>query len=83
MYLAKVSVMLKESVLDPQGQAVTHALHNLNHNEIRDIRIGKYIEIRLEAENRGKAEALVREYCEKLLANSVIENFRFEVEPLS
>ena len=83
MYLAKVYVMLKESVLDPQGQAVVHALHDLNHREVQDLRIGKYIEVKLNADDIQHAQKLAKEYCEVLLANPVIESYRFDVEMMS
>jgi len=79
MYIAKVYVTLKESVLDPQGQAVVHALHELNHKEVSDIRVGKYIEVKLSADDISHAEKLTKEYCEVLLANPVIETYRYEV----
>ena len=78
--LAKVYVTPKRGVLDPQGNAVAHALHSLGFAEVGDVRIGKYMEIRIEDGSREKATTRVREMCEKLLANQVIEDFRFEVE---
>lgn len=80
MFLARVFVQLKESVLDPQGQAVTGALHHLGHTEVEDVRIGKYIEVRLSLKDRGEAEEKVKDYCENLLANTVIESYHFELE---
>jgi len=82
MYLAKIYVQLKESVLDPQGQAVIHALHDLGYNEARDVRIGKYVEVKLEAPDRETATERVDRYCDTLLANPVIETYRFELEEL-
>ena len=79
-YLARVYVQLNESVLDPQGQAVTGALHDMGYSEARDVRIGKYVEVRLEAADESEARAKVDEYCDKLLANPVIETYRFELE---
>jgi len=78
--LAKVYVTPKRGVLDPQGNAVAHALHSLGFAEVGDVRIGKYMEIRIADGSREKATTRVREMCEKLLANQVIEDFRFEVE---
>jgi phosphoribosylformylglycinamidine synthase subunit PurS len=78
--LAKVYVTPKRGVLDPQGKAVEHALRSLGFGEVGDVRIGKYMEIRLDDGSREQAAARVREMCEKLLANRVIEDFRFEVE---
>jgi phosphoribosylformylglycinamidine synthase PurS subunit len=78
--LAKVYVTPKRGVLDPQGKAVEHALRSLGFGEVGDVRIGKYMEIRLDDGSREQAAARVREMCEKLLANQLIEDFRFEVE---
>ncbi|XYY60113.1 phosphoribosylformylglycinamidine synthase subunit PurS [Bacillus velezensis] len=79
MYKVKVYVSLKESVLDPQGSAVRHALHSMTYNEVQDVRIGKYMELTIEKSDRD-LDALVKEMCEKLLANTVIEDYRYEVE---
>ena len=76
---AKVYVTPKRGVLDPQGKAVEHALQSLGFAEVGDVRIGKYIEIQLQEATAGQATARVREMCEKLLANQVIEDFRFEI----
>jgi phosphoribosylformylglycinamidine synthase subunit PurS len=78
--VAKVYVTPKKGVLDPQGKAVAQALRTLGFGEVGDVRIGKYVEIRLEGRKPSEAEPRVREMCEKLLANGVIEDFRFEVE---
>jgi len=77
---ATVHVTLKNGVLDPQGKAVEHALGTLGFNGIQGARIGKYIELDLAETNADKAETQVTEMCEKLLANTVIENFRVEVD---
>ncbi|MCA1215428.1 phosphoribosylformylglycinamidine synthase subunit PurS [Bacillus amyloliquefaciens] len=79
MYKVKVYVSLKESVLDPQGSAVQHALHSMTYNEVQDVRIGKYMELTIEKSDRD-LDALVKEMCENLLANTVIEDYRYEVE---
>jgi len=76
---AKVYVTPKRGVLDPQGKAVQQALQTLGFAEVGDVRIGKYIEIQLQDASREQATARVREMCEKLLANQVIEDFRFEI----
>lgn len=78
---AKVYVTLKTGVLDPQGKAVEQALHALGFKEVGDVRIGKYLEIALNGATREDAEKRVREMCEKLLANMVIEEYRFEIVP--
>ncbi|MGL4819320.1 MAG: phosphoribosylformylglycinamidine synthase subunit PurS [Bacilli bacterium] len=79
MFKVKVYVTLRESVLDPQGQAVNDALHTLGYSEVSDVRIGKYIELTVNEMN-DTTEARVREMCEKLLVNVVIEDFRYDVE---
>jgi phosphoribosylformylglycinamidine synthase subunit PurS len=79
MYKVKVYVTLRESVLDPQGTAVKGALHSLSYNEVQDVRIGKFMELMIEKSERNIDE-LVREMCEKLLANTVIEDYRYEIE---
>lgn len=77
--LAKVYVTPKRGVLDPQGKAVAQALHSLGFDEVGDVRIGKYMEIRLDGDGADAVGARVREMCQKLLANGVIEDFRFEI----
>ncbi|MDP4163182.1 MAG: phosphoribosylformylglycinamidine synthase subunit PurS [Bacillota bacterium] len=79
MFKVKVFVTLRESVLDPQGEAVKSSLHSLNYPEISDVRIGKYMELHLEKTDREIKE-VVHEMCGRLLANTVIEDYRFEVE---
>jgi phosphoribosylformylglycinamidine synthase subunit PurS len=79
MYKVKVFVTLKESVLDPQGTAVKNSLNSLNYKEIADVRIGKYMELIVDKSDRNLDE-VVNEVCDKLLANPVIENYRYEVE---
>ena len=76
---AKVYVTLKKSVLDPQGKTVQHALSSLGFNEVKDVRIGKYIELELNGMDKSKAEAKIKTMCEKLLANTVIEEYRYEL----
>jgi phosphoribosylformylglycinamidine synthase PurS subunit len=75
----KVHVTLKNGVLDPQGKAIAHALTGLGFDGINDVRQGKYIELELAEKDRAKAEAAVRQMCEKLLANTVIENYAIEM----
>lgn len=78
--MARVTVILKDGVLDPQGKAVAKALQSLGFGSVREVRVGKYIEVTLNGPDRTKAETQVREMCEKLLANTVIESFRYEIE---
>ncbi|NOR54899.1 MAG: phosphoribosylformylglycinamidine synthase subunit PurS [Sulfurovum sp.] len=76
---AVVNVFLKEGVLDPQGKAAHHALDSLNFSGVSDVRIGKQIIIKLEEEDKEKAYAEVKEMCETLLANTVIEDYKIEI----
>ncbi|MCH9036287.1 MAG: phosphoribosylformylglycinamidine synthase subunit PurS [Chloroflexi bacterium] len=79
MYLARVYVTLKPTVNDPQGLTVLGALHSLGFSSAKDVRAGKYLEIRIDEEDEARAEAQVQEMGHKLLANPVIEEFRFEL----
>lgn len=77
---AIVTVGLKPGVLDVQGKAVAGALHELGYPGVHDVRIGKQIEIQLDGDlDPATAESQVREMCEKLLANTVIESYRVEI----
>ena len=80
MYLAKVYISLKPTVNDPQGLTIKGALYNLGFRNVDSVRAGKYIEIKVEENDLAKAEEEVKEMCYKLLANPIIENFRFEIE---
>jgi len=75
---ARVVVTLKKSVLDPQGQAVSRALGTLGFAEVKDVRLGKIIELDLDARDADEAKKRVEQMCEKLLANTVIEEYRVE-----
>ena len=80
MYLAKIYVTLKPTVNDPQGLTVKGGLHTLGFANVQSVRVGKYIEVRIDETDAQKAEAQVHQMCDKLLANPVIENFRFELD---
>jgi phosphoribosylformylglycinamidine synthase PurS subunit len=80
MLKARVIVMLKSGVLDPQGRAVRGGLHSMGYEEVEDVRVGKEIVLTLQEMTEEKARARVKEMCEKLLANPVIEEFRFTLE---
>ena len=75
---ARVYVTLKREVLDPQGEAVRRALSSQGFSDVRDVRIGKLVEIELTGD-RQSAERELAALCEKLLANPVIEDFKFEL----
>ena len=78
--LARVIITPKRGVLDPQGKAIASSLHSLGFGEVEGVRMGKYLEIELSPGTEGReASDRVREMCERLLANGVIEDFRFEL----
>ena len=76
---ARVTIMLKNGVLDPQGEAIRHALDNLGFQGVNGVRQGKVIELDLTATDEAAARAEVGQMCEKLLANTVIESWRVEM----
>ena len=78
MIKARVTVTLKNGVLDPQGKAIGHALEALGFNGVGSVRQGKVFDLELQTTDRAKAEADLKAMCEKLLANTVIENFHVE-----
>lgn len=78
MYFVKVYVTYKESVLDPQGEAVKGAVHRMGYEEIEEIRIGKYFEIKI-AENECPVEEMIENICDKLLANVNMETYHYEI----
>jgi phosphoribosylformylglycinamidine synthase len=77
---ARVFVTLKPSVFDPQGTAVTGALHTLGFDAVKDVRQGKYFELEVDARTAADVRRIVGEAADKLLANPVIESYRIEVE---
>ena len=78
---ARVTVTLKNGVLDPQGKAIEGALKSLGVNGIASVRQGKVFDIELDGVDRARAEALLKESAEKLLANTVIENYHIQIVP--
>jgi phosphoribosylformylglycinamidine synthase len=76
---ARVTVTLKSGVLDPQGKAIEGALRSLGVGGVASVRQGKVFDIELDAADAGDAEAALKEAAERLLANTVIENYRIEV----
>ena len=77
---AKIHVTLKPGILDPQGKAIEHALETLGFHSASHVRVGKYMELELKESARDKAEAQVKAMCEKLLANTIIEEYRYELQ---
>jgi phosphoribosylformylglycinamidine synthase len=78
---ARVFVTLKSGVLDPQGKAIGHALNNLGFESVGEVRQGKVIDIDLAESDRANAAAQLKDMCEKLLANTVIEKYEIELKP--
>lgn len=76
---AKIHVTLKPGILDPQGKAIEHALDALGFKKAGNVRVGKYMELDLDEQDAAKAEVEVRSMCEKLLANTIIEEYRYEL----
>lgn len=79
MFKVRVTIRLKHGVLDVQGKAVEHGLHHLGYGEVSNLRVGKIVEFELEARDAAEARAQAQVMCEKLLANTVIEQFDIEV----
>lgn len=82
MYRARIHVTLRPSILDPQGKAVAHALDSLGMQGVHEVRMGKLIEVTLDAPTEADARKLTEEMCRKLLANPVMENFEYTLAKL-
>lgn len=83
MFISKITVTLRPSILDPQGKAVHHALETLGLAAARSVRMGKYIEMTIETSSKEEAERITEDACKKLLANPVMEDYQYTVEPLA
>jgi phosphoribosylformylglycinamidine synthase len=79
VYLARIRITLRPSILDPQGKAVQHAVATLGVGEVTDVRMGKYVEVRIGAASEPQARKTTEEICRKLLANPVMEDFAYEL----
>ncbi len=80
MYKAKVDVTLRESILDPKGKAAHHALQNLGIGEVSNVRIGKLIELDIDAPSEEQAKEIATKACSQLLANEVMEDFEIHIQ---
>ncbi|MBX2992136.1 MAG: phosphoribosylformylglycinamidine synthase subunit PurS [Bacteroidetes bacterium] len=80
MYNARVRITLRKSILDPQGKAVEHAIGTLNTGTIHNVRVGKFIEMKVDAPDEAAARSATEEVCKKLLANPVMEDYHIELE---
>lgn len=79
MYTANIKVKLRKSILDPQGKTVEHSLLSLGFDKVKDTRIGKFIELKLDVDSEDEAKTLTDEICKKLLANPVMEDYEFNI----
>lgn len=82
VFRSKIRVTLRKSILDPQGRAVEHAVASLGVKGVRDVRMGKYIELDVDRPSEEEARRATEEVCRKLLANPIMEDFHFEVQTL-
>lgn len=80
LFTANVVIKLRESILDPQGKTIENSLKSIGFNAILETRIGKFIELKIDAENEEDARIIVENACEKLLANPVMENYNYTLE---
>jgi len=76
---ARIYITLKDGIHDPQGRAVQQSLHMLGFEAVQDVRMGKFLEVDLQTTEKESAEVQVKNMCQKLLANMVIEDFRYEL----
>ncbi|MGX7059310.1 phosphoribosylformylglycinamidine synthase subunit PurS [Vagococcus humatus] len=82
MYAVEVFVTYKESILDPQGEAVRNAIHRLDFEQVKDVRIGKYFEINIE-KTEEPIEEVVESLCKNLLANPILETYRYNIKEVN
>lgn len=80
MFEAEIKITLKKTVADPQGLTIKHALESLGQKGIGEVRMGKFVKMKLEAKDKAEAESRVHEMCRKLLANPIIEEYSFEIK---
>ncbi len=83
MFQARIHVTLKKSVLDPQGKTILKALHSLGFDEAKDVRVGKFFEVRLAGEDKKDLDHKIQAMCDKLLINPVIEEYSYALEEAS
>jgi phosphoribosylformylglycinamidine synthase subunit PurS len=82
-YKASVKIMPRQELLDPQGKTVGKNMESLDIKAVEDVRIGKFIELTLKAESESEAREKIEKACKKLLANLIMEQYEFELEPVS
>ena len=82
MFRSKIVVTLRKSILDPQGKAIENGIHSLGYSAVKNVRIGKFVELELETDIKEDAERMVNEVSRKLLANQVMEDFSFTLDEI-
>lgn len=82
MWKARIRVMLKKGVLDPQGETVKRSLGALGYDQVAEVRVGKFMEVLVDASDHETASGVVDEMCRRLLANPVIEDYSFDLDPV-
>lgn len=80
MFLAKVFITYKESILDPKGEAVKKAIHQLDYQSVESVRMGKYFEIEINESDLSQVEKIIESISDQLLANVIMESYRYEIE---
>lgn len=83
MYKASIVVTLRPSILDPQGKATKHALQSIGFDGVEQVRMGKFIELWIDADSEEKARQTAEDACRRVLANEVMEDFHVEIEPVA
>ena len=79
-YIAEIDVMPLKALLDPQGKAVTNALHNIGFKTVENVRIGKHTTLNIEAKDQKEAETKIKEICSKILSNPIMEYFEYTIK---
>jgi phosphoribosylformylglycinamidine synthase PurS subunit len=83
MFLSRIRITLRKSILDPQGKAIQHAIGTLGVQGVKDVRMGKYIELTLDGASEAEAKSATEEVCRKLLANPVMEDYQYDIEKIA
>lgn len=79
-YSAKIKIMLKKGILDVQGKTVENALNSMEFSNIHNVRIGKFVELTVSAQNKAEAQSIVEQACAKLIANPIIEDYEISLD---
>jgi len=82
-YQASIKIMLKSGILDVQGKTVENSLHSIGFNSMKNVRIGKFVQLEIDASTSEQANELVKSACEKLIANPIIEDYEIQIEEIN